>query len=114
MTADIDSLRETPWHRCDWRGNLVSIDGASTVDFVRADVARVVAYGETILDAWDGECAGIVQLHDGRFVAWESNWGPTGSGFCRDAYGGDADIGFATTEEAARSFISEKSRELFR
>lgn len=58
------------------------------------------------------ESAGIVELVDGRYVAWESSWGPTGSGFHPDAYGGTADILFAATEEAARGALSEKAREL--
>lgn len=109
---DIDVLYDVPWTRGCWHGNFVSLDGTSTTDFVRADIARLIAYGSTE-DDWDGESAGIVQLKDGRFVSWESTWGPTGSGFHRDAYGGDADIWFGATDEVVRRQISERGRELF-
>ena len=104
---------EHPFGRGQWSGNLVSLDGASTQDVSTDDIDVVLAYGET-KDDWDGDSAGIVELKDGRFVAWESWWGPTGAGFGADAYGGDADIAFATTSGAALAYLSEKSRELLK
>lgn len=110
---EIDSIGDAPWSRHDWRGEFISVDGASTADFARCDVASVVAYGDSG-PGWDGESAGIVRLNDGRVIAWESDWGPTGSGFCCDAYGGDANIICAMTVGAALPHISEKRRELMK
>lgn len=111
MIIEIDSISDTPWTRHEWSGGLVSIDGCDAHDFTRDDVDRVIAYGDTG-KGWDGRSAGIALLKDGRFIAWESTWDATGSGFCCDAYGGDADIGFARTLESATKYISEQGREL--
>jgi hypothetical protein len=113
LDRTIDQLSDVPWDRYQWHGNFVSADGAPTDDFKRDDVDTLLAYGSTP-DGWDGSSAGVVRLKDGRIVAWESGWGPTGSGFCEDAYGGDADIIMAHTVEAALPHISEASRELLR
>lgn len=101
-----------PWRRSDWSGSFVSADGTATSDVTIDDVAILLAYGETSSKDWDGKTAGIAQLVDGRYISWESWWGPTGSGFNNDAYGGDADIIFAETEETATRAISESAREL--
>lgn len=113
MTPD-DCGHDVPWNRGAWHGSFVSLDGAVTDDFVEADIERVIAFGTTHPNDWDGSSAGIVLLKDGRFCSWESGWGPTGSGFSEDAYGGDADIMFATTADAARNGISERARELLK
>lgn len=111
MKIELDSCTEAPWDRYAWHGQLVSIDGCDASDFTREDVDMVIAYGDTGADEWDGSAAGIALLKDGRFIAWESTWGPTGSGFSEDAYGGDADIAFASTLKAALGHISEQARE---
>lgn len=104
---------EDPTSRYDWHGKLISLDGCATDDFDADDIARVLAYGDSG-DGWDGDAAGIAQLKDGRFVAWESTWGPTGSGFSADAYGGDADIAFSATPGPALEYLSEGARALLR
>jgi hypothetical protein len=109
--SDLQDVEHAPWRRGDWTGELVSIDGCEAHDFTKDDVARLVAYGDTG-HGWDGDAAGIAELKDGRFVSWETWWGPTGSGFYCDAYGGDTDVGFAKTAHAARAWLSEKAREL--
>jgi len=111
--ADLVERWAMPWSRGEWHGEFVSLDGAAIDDFGESDVDAVLAYGDTG-DGWDGESAGIARLRDGRFISWESNWGPTGSGFSADAYGGDADIWFATTAGAALEKISERGRELLK
>lgn len=78
-------------------------DVSANIEFTLDDVAEVIAYGETP-DGWDGEVSGVVRLKDGRYVAWETFWGPTGDGFSEDAYGGDADITIAGTLDAAIRF----------
>ncbi len=115
MGINIDDISEAPWTRYStgWSGSLISVDGCDASDFKRDDVARVIVYGWTSDDRWDGRCAGIAQLHDGRYIGWESSWGPTGSGFHEDAYGGDADILFGRTREAVEARISEAARELW-
>lgn len=110
MTSTSD-ISPAPWNRHDWSGKHISIDGAPADDFEEDDVCEVVAYGTTPGD-WDGDTAGVVRLERGTFVAWEADWGPTGNGFCCDAYGGTADIWHATTLEAAISLMSERGLEL--
>lgn len=107
---------ESPWDRSpygSWHGEWVSIDGVHATGFaVFADnILLVLAYGSTEKHDWDGSDAGIVLLTDGRLCAWESWWGPTGSGFRGGAYG-DASIGFAKSVHAATQYLSERSREL--
>lgn len=107
----IESMSDSPFHRRNWTGKIVSADGASTQDFAIDDVARIAHLGET--DGWNGTSAGVVELADGRFVSWESLFEPSGAGFYCDFYGGDADVFVARTEAAALSMISEQARELF-
>lgn len=108
---DIKSISPAPWHRHEWTGDLISADGTSTEDFEKDDVFKVIAFGTTP-DDWDGETAAVVELIDGRFVGWEANWGPTGNGFCYDAYGGTAALIFGKTVEAVLPYISDKGKEL--
>lgn len=109
--ASVDDINPAPWDRYNWGGSLISLEGCPAHDFTRDDVAEVVAWN-ACGDRWDGETAGIVKLTDGRYVAWEADYGPTGDGFSADAYGGDADIMFAATEDVARRYLSERAREL--
>lgn len=111
----IEDIKLQPWKeaRHGWRGELISADGASVEDFSESDVAEVLQYAETA-DAWDGETAGVIRLKDGRFVAWEADWGPTGDGFCCDAYGGTADLVFGQTQDAVLSRLTERARGLLR
>jgi hypothetical protein len=108
------SLINDPWSRPSWHGNFISVDGCDDTGFGpdEDNILYVIAYGDTGPTHWDGTAAGIVLLKDGRFVSWESNWGPTGSGFCFDAYGGDANIAFSQTLTMATRYISEQSREI--
>jgi hypothetical protein len=101
-----------PWRRGEWHGALVSLDGVSSADFGEEDVAEVIAYEETKDSKWDGNAAGVVRLKDGRFVAWEAAWGPTGDGFSKDAYGGNAAILFATTLRCALRGLSSHAHAL--
>ena len=79
-----------------WHGRAISLDGtAATLPVSEADVAEVL-FDYDSGGRWDGDCCAVVRLKDGRLVAWESWWGPTGTGFLEDAYGGDTDIYFAT------------------
>lgn len=109
MQAELSSV---PWSRGSWHGSLISFDDTPTDDFGYEDVKecwKSWAYG---VEDWDGECCAVFQLNDGRWVAYESWWGPTGSGFSEDAYGGDANIYFAKTkEDAARFGLSKNARE---
>ena len=111
--ATIDDIQPQPWMeaRHGWRGELISADGASTEDFKRYQVADVLQYATTP-PGWDGETAGVIRLKDGRFVAWEADWGPTGDGFCCDAYGGTADLIFGHSQAAVLKRLSERARNL--
>jgi hypothetical protein len=105
----------TPWFRGEWNGRCVQLDpAAQVIDVCESDVSLLLAYGETP-DTWDGEIAGIALLRNKTFLAWGTFYGPTGHGFSRDAYGGDADMMFASTWERAWLFgLTDKGRELVR
>lgn len=102
----VEAGREVPWDRYQWSGEFRALEeGVDTSDFKEEDVEELIAYADTG-DGWDGTAVGICKLKDGRYVSWESTWGPTGSGFSHDAYGGDADICFANSLEKALRGIS--------
>ena len=62
---------------------------------------------------WDGEVAAILLLNDGRYVSYETFYGPTGDGFYEDAYGGDADLVFSSSlENALRYGLTKNGRKL--
>ena len=107
----IQDISPAPWSRLDWTGEFISVDGCPAGDFAETDVAEVLRWATTPRD-WDGDTAGLIRLKDGRFVAWEADWGPTGDGFCCDAYGGTADLVFAHTAEAAVARLTERGRDL--
>jgi hypothetical protein len=81
-----------------WHGKRVSLDGVSVGDFMPSDIAEVIFQGQEPEDGddWDGKCVAVIKLKDGRLVAWETWWGPTGNGFMEDAYGGEEDLYFAS------------------
>ena len=72
-----------------WHGDIRSVDGTPNDRFSKSDVEVVLYEGEQG-DQWDGIGAAVFRLTDGRLVAYETFWGPTGDGFHEDAYGGDA------------------------
>lgn len=112
--ADLARLTKgvNPFNRIDWDGHLVSLDETLTDDFTAEDVAEVIASGQSN-DDWDGEVAAVLRLKDGRFVSYETFWGPTGDGFCADAYGGRADMHFgATLEVVQRLGLTDTGRRL--
>lgn len=76
-----------------WDGCLISLDDGPAGLFEADDIDAVLYQGEQGND-WDGTCAAVVRLKNGRYAAYQTTWGPTGSGFAGDAYGGDADIYF--------------------
>lgn len=109
---DLDNLTGgvNPFHRYTWNGRLVSINGTDTTDITPEDVAEVLAEYESG-DQWDGSVAAVLKLKDGRFVTYETFYRPTGNGFSEDAYGGDADIHFASSyEDAVRWGLTDESR----
>jgi hypothetical protein len=110
--VNIDDMSPVPWQRHDWYGALISVDGTDAADFVRDDVAEVLAYATTAPSDWDGDAVAIVKLCDGRIVAWETDWGPTGNGFCLDAYGGGTDLLFCASVESACAALSIRAREM--
>lgn len=101
-----------PLSRSSWTGRLVSLDGTSNADFTETDVLQILAAGEDD-DRWDGNCACVFRLKDGRYVSYETFWGPTGDGFAADAYGGDADLNFAANLETVVRFgLTDEGRKL--
>lgn len=100
--------------RC-WDENCLSVDGTDTTLFPQDDSQlEIVIWSWDSGDQWDGECAAICQLKDGRFVAWETSYGPTGDGFCEDAYGGDAVLHFAGTLTNVALFgLTPEKRSIF-
>ncbi|MGH2362651.1 MAG: hypothetical protein ACRDGM_19160 [bacterium] len=95
MNGDKLTVSPDPWGifgtRSGWRGNVISVDGTSTAPFDEPDLDEVLFQGQTE-DGWDGFVAAVFRLKDGRIVAYQTFWGPTGDGFNEDAYGGDADV----------------------
>lgn len=88
-------------------------DVSDSINFTYDDIEEIVCQGSTDGNDWDGEVAAVVKLRDGRYVAWETFWGPTGDGFSEDAYGGDADIVIAATaEDAIRFGLTNNGRRL--
>lgn len=109
--------RVNPFYRGMWSGRCISVDGTDATVFPpdEALLAEVLAAGDTGdgVDDWDGDVAAVFRLADGRFVAYETNWGPTGDGFSEDAYGGDANLFFGASEEAVVWFgLSMNGRKL--
>lgn len=107
----IEDIKLQPWKeaRHGWRGELISADGASVEDFSESDVAEVLQYAETA-DAWDGETAGVIRLKDGRFVAWEADWGRRRASFWTQSlykFSGQ-------TQDAVLSRLTERARGLLR
>lgn len=99
-----------PWDRGRWFGSFVSLDGAPATDLTWGDVEEVVWHGEHGDSDWTIS-GGVARLRDGRYCAWESEQGPTGTGFSGDAYGGTADVAFASKEVAALRHVSDSTRE---
>ena len=95
-----------------WHGSFMNDLGLSD-DFDEDDVDYVVwSYEDGDRECWDGDCAAIVKLTDGRYITWESFWGPTGSGFSADAYGGGSDVHITTDLMKAVEFgLSETTRQ---
>jgi hypothetical protein len=116
MTIEkLRDLPESPWAKyASWHGKMESSDG-TTVGPVPTpdDVDEVIAYNDNF-SQWDGECAFVARLKDGRYISWESWTDCTGSGFSCDAYGGDAIVWFSLTITEAISLMSERALELIR
>lgn len=110
-----DLGRCNPLERYDWDGRLVSIDGCPNDDFTGDDVVQIIAVGHDPVDGggWDGDVAGVLALRDGRYVCYETTWGPTGDGFNRDAYGGTATLNFAwDLDLLVQVGLTDRGREL--
>lgn len=108
---ELRDLGDSPFGDID-SGEYVSLDGTTAGPIQEEDVEAVLYHGDTG-DAWDGVEAAILKLKDGRFVGYETWWGPTGSGFSEDAYGGDAKLCFgADLDTVARLALSDESRRL--
>lgn len=102
-----------PFGTSNWDHNLTSLDGTPATDITEDDVAEVVASGTDGIGGWDGNVAAVLRLKDGRFVAYETSWGPTGSGFFRDAYGGDATLFFGASFDVVKTMgLTDEGRRL--
>lgn len=111
--AAVGDLRDAPWNAFGWTEAWLSADGTEAGPFGEEDVAEVIAAADTG-DGWDGYSWALLRLNDGRFAAWESSWGPTGSGFSLDAYGGDAEVWIGSTVDAVLARIGEEGRAALR
>jgi hypothetical protein len=107
MKYTLDGI-DCPWHGRAGDGREESVDGTPAFCLAETDVAEVL-WSFTTGDDWDGNCAALVLLTNDRgFAAWESSWGPTGSGFSEDAYGGGACVYFAMDEVSAAEKLSDR------
>jgi hypothetical protein len=104
---------QAPWSARNWHGGYVSLnEDVSDEGFNSKDIWKVLAANNTG-SGWDGKAAAVVLLRDGRWAAWESSWGPTGSGFCEDAYGGDVIVYLAASlDEAIMLGLTSSARKL--
>jgi hypothetical protein len=96
-----------------WHGRVIDLDQGPTVEIEWSDdlqLAEVEAEYETGA-RWDGTLCAIVRLTDGRWMTWETFYGPTGDGFNEDAYGGDADVFVSSDRARAIEFgLSDEAR----
>jgi hypothetical protein len=93
-----------------WHGTIEALDGCGTVAPSILDVADALTAESDTAD-WDGNSCALLTLADGRLMAWETTWGPTGDGFSADAYGGDATIYVARSRSIiARMGLSDAAR----
>ena len=95
-----------------WNGEAISLDGTATdLPSIEDEAGAKVLYEFQTGNRWDGDCAGVVRLADGRLMAWEAWWGPTGDSFCEDAYGGDGRVFFASDLRLlVNAALSDESR----
>lgn len=92
---NVENIQPDPFGKLDnWEGKYISLDDAPAGQIEVSDVEKVLYYGDTG-EGWEGSSSCIMVLKSGIYVGFESSWGPTGDGFCADAYGGDTDIYFA-------------------
>lgn len=113
MTQASD-INEAPWNADRWDESVYALGDVDKTLPGESDVAEVLFHG-TDGEGWDGTEAAVVRLKDGRLAAWESVWGPTGSGFSEDAYGGDAEVWFAHADDLHRlvlQALTDYGREL--
>jgi hypothetical protein len=113
---EFEHVEEPPWGEkpgddSGWSdGQIIAHNGVSDAMPDKEDVAEILIdmeYG----DRWDGVTAAVVKLKDGRYMAWESFYGPTGSGFSNDAYGGDAVVHFSDDLEQIKLMaLSDETR----
>lgn len=91
-------------------GEIKAHNGVSDAMPMEDDVVEIIHDGE-YGDRWDGVTYAAVKLKDGRYMAWESFYGPTGSGFSEDAYGGDAVVHFSDDlEQIMQLAFSDETR----
>lgn len=91
MTQTIEVIN--PWASYNnWHDIRKSMDDSST-DLLKASDVEVL-YQAMEGDEWDGTVVFVGKFSDGRYIAYETSYGPTGHGFCEDAYGGDAEVWF--------------------
>lgn len=110
--SPLEICHPNPFARHEWKGKVVSLDEASSDDIDENSLVFCLLSGRT-KGYWDGESAGIALIKDGRWVAWETWWGPTGDGFNHDAYGGSEVIYVATHPEVLRTRgLGENGRHL--
>jgi hypothetical protein len=103
----------TPSEDGGWHGHVFTHGGVfGEIPTTLDQLAEIVAQDESDPDDWEGTVVAVVKLKDGRFMSWESFWGPTGDGFHEDAYGGDADVHFAATlGEIIRFGLTDEGRQ---
>lgn len=122
MTALVNELCErtggvTPWHAYSWSGRVyLASEPLNRIGVALpepSEVQRIVAAASSG-DEWDGVVAAVVRLKDGRYLAYETFYGPTGSGFYEDAYGGDADVWIGTLAQVRRMGLTNEGRRMLR
>lgn len=100
----------------DWYGACRSFDGTSLdgwEELAPDDVAEIIAATEHRDAHWSWKIIAVARLKDGRYISYETFYDVSGDGFRRETYGGEADIIFSSTLEAAVMFgLTDRGREL--
>lgn len=91
-----------------WAGRFVYVDKYTDEPLDEKILPEHVA---RVLALVPGSFTVLLQLHDGRYMSWESWQEMTGSGFHGDAYGGHQEVWVASTPQTAIAMISEQERE---
>lgn len=107
-----DEIGLPPWQRYSWHGQFVSLDVPQPTNRPSLSWMIPAALPSQSLLGVSPYVTTRATSSRVKSCAGQTWWGPTGSGFCDDAYGGDTDIWFAHDADTLLLRITESAREL--